>query len=242
MSWCLVLVLVRVASGEALDIAYESVRRQGQEHPTNADVRSSCRCWLSNKEKLKDELQSVSHRFSLLTRVTLKNGEDAGRWSARSALVLRAVAIVPVQRLPVSPSLHPSKGARRRKICRGPGPRLSPEHRHFRSDARSDEIRHCNIGDAQARESSKQDVYRQHRPASTFSATTFLPAGLAVAKTTDANFIAKASRLYEQERNAPSAESLVASPGDAQSHFPSVPVVLRVPTNRAAVAVSVVYG
>ena len=52
------------------------------------------RCWPHEKEQIKDELRSGSYRFSLLSRVTLKNGEDADLWSARDALVLKALALV----------------------------------------------------------------------------------------------------------------------------------------------------
>ena len=36
---------------------------------------------------------SENYRFSLLTRITLKDGEDTDLWSARDALVLKALAL-----------------------------------------------------------------------------------------------------------------------------------------------------
>ncbi|MGO9682625.1 MAG: hypothetical protein ACLPTZ_08565 [Beijerinckiaceae bacterium] len=46
------------------------------------------------KEKIKRELLSGDYRFSLLSRITLQDGEDTDLWSARDALVLKALAIV----------------------------------------------------------------------------------------------------------------------------------------------------
>jgi RNA-directed DNA polymerase len=43
------------------------------------------------------------YRFSLLTRIiTLKDGDDTNLWSARDALVLKALALVLEKHLPVS--------------------------------------------------------------------------------------------------------------------------------------------
>ena len=47
-------------------------------------------------------LRSGSFRFSLLTRITLKDGEETDLWSARDALVLKALALVLGEHLPVS--------------------------------------------------------------------------------------------------------------------------------------------
>lgn len=44
----------------------------------------------------------ASYRFSLLTRITLKDGEETDLWSARDALVLKALALVLGSYLPVS--------------------------------------------------------------------------------------------------------------------------------------------
>ena len=47
---------------------------------------------------------SENYRFSLLTRITLKVGEDTDLWSARDALVLKALALALGEHLPVSRS------------------------------------------------------------------------------------------------------------------------------------------
>lgn len=45
---------------------------------------------------------SGTYRFSLLTRITRTDGEDTDLWSARDALVLKAMALVLGAYLPVS--------------------------------------------------------------------------------------------------------------------------------------------
>ncbi len=49
-------------------------------------------------------------RFGLLTRITFKDGEEIDLWSARDALVLKALAIVLAKHLPVSPRCTHVKG------------------------------------------------------------------------------------------------------------------------------------
>ncbi len=49
-------------------------------------------------------------RFGLLTRITLKDGEEIDLWSARDALMLKALAIVLAKHLPVSPRRTHVKG------------------------------------------------------------------------------------------------------------------------------------
>ena len=50
------------------------------------------------KEQIRTELLAGRYRFGLLARVTLKHGEEVDLWSARDALVLKALAIVLAKR------------------------------------------------------------------------------------------------------------------------------------------------
>jgi RNA-directed DNA polymerase len=97
-----VTILAQLTSDDVLDTAYEWLCRRRRDYSTNANVWSLRRCWPHEKEKIKDELHSGSYRFSLLSRITLKNGEDADLWSARDALVLKVLALVLAMQLPVS--------------------------------------------------------------------------------------------------------------------------------------------
>ena len=61
-----------------------------RDYSPNADVWAFRRDWLREKEQIKADLPSGNYRFSLLTRITLEDGEETDLWSARDALVLKA--------------------------------------------------------------------------------------------------------------------------------------------------------
>ena len=95
-------ILAQLASDDVLDSAYEWLCRRRRGYSANSDVWPFRRRWPSEKTRIKDGLHAGSFRFSLLSRVTLENGEDTDLWSAREALVLKALAIVLAKLLPVS--------------------------------------------------------------------------------------------------------------------------------------------
>jgi hypothetical protein len=103
-------ILAQLASDDVLDSACEWLWRRRRDYSPNADVWASRRNWLREKEQIKADLPSGNYRFSLLTRITLKDGEDTDLWSARDALVLKALAIVLGEHLPVSHSCTHIKG------------------------------------------------------------------------------------------------------------------------------------
>ena len=103
-------ILVQLASDEVLDSAFEWLCRRRLNYSPNSDVWAFRRDWQAEKQRVKNELLSGDYRFSLLTRITLKDGEDTDLWSARDALVLKALAIVLGQHLPVSRSCTHIKG------------------------------------------------------------------------------------------------------------------------------------
>ena len=92
--------------GEAVagrNIAVGTAREPGEprrrrNYPADADVWSLRRSWAEEKEQIRTELLAGRYRFGLLARVTLKHGEEVDLWSARDALVLKALAIVLVKR------------------------------------------------------------------------------------------------------------------------------------------------
>jgi RNA-directed DNA polymerase len=95
-------ILEQLASYEVLDTAYEWLSDRRRDYSANSDVWSFRRCWKREKAQIKDEPLSGNYRFSLLSRVTLKNGEETDLWSARDALVLKSLALVLSEHLPVS--------------------------------------------------------------------------------------------------------------------------------------------
>jgi hypothetical protein len=80
-------VLAQLTSDDVLDSANEWLCRRRRDYSANADVWAFRRNWPRE----------------LLSRVTLKDGEETDLWSARDALVLKALALVLVEYLPFGP-------------------------------------------------------------------------------------------------------------------------------------------
>ena len=69
-------ILGEIASDAVLDVAYDWLCRRRRDYSANSDVWAFRRNWQAEKQRIKDELLSGDYRFSLLTRITLKDGED----------------------------------------------------------------------------------------------------------------------------------------------------------------------
>jgi len=95
-------LLADITSDEVLDSAYDWLCRRRREYSANSDVWAFRRRWPREKEEIKDELHAGRYRFSLLSRITRKEGDEIDLWSARDALVLKALALVLAKHLPVS--------------------------------------------------------------------------------------------------------------------------------------------
>ncbi len=95
-------ILAELTSDDVLDTAYGWLCRRRRAYPADADVWSFRQGWAREKDRLKAALAAGRYRFGLLARVTLKDGEEVDLWSARDALVLKALAIVLAKHLPVS--------------------------------------------------------------------------------------------------------------------------------------------
>ena len=76
----------------------------------DADIWSFRRDWRDERQSLKAALLSGRFRFGLLQRVTNADGSEADLWSARDALVLKALTLVLARVLPVSPRCTHIKG------------------------------------------------------------------------------------------------------------------------------------
>jgi hypothetical protein len=105
-----VSLIDRLASDTVLNRAYEWLCAQRRRWPDAADVLSFRRDWVAEKARLRAELGSGRFRFGLQERVTRGNGEKIDLWSARDALVLKALALVLGEHLPVSPRCVHVKG------------------------------------------------------------------------------------------------------------------------------------
>ncbi len=96
------IVIKDIITDGVLESAYAWLCKRRQGYPCDADVWSFRRNWEQEKTRLKAELLEGSYRVSLLSRVTLKNQQEIDLWSARDALVLKALSLVLVKHLPIS--------------------------------------------------------------------------------------------------------------------------------------------
>ncbi len=103
-------ILAELTSDDVLDTAYDWLCKRRRNYPPDGDVWSFRQRWPAEKKRLTAELAMGRFRFGLLTRVTLKYGEEVDLWSARDALVLKALTIVLAKHLPISPRCTHVKG------------------------------------------------------------------------------------------------------------------------------------
>ncbi len=96
------VILAELTSDVVMDTAYDWLCRRRRAYPADADVWSLRRSWAEEKERIRTELIAGQYWFALLTRITLADGEEIDLWSARDALVLKALAIVLAKHLPIS--------------------------------------------------------------------------------------------------------------------------------------------
>ena len=95
-------MLATLASDRVLDAAYAWLCAQRRHWPANADVWGLRFRWLAEKAAIRQTLLAGHYRFAPLTRITKSDGQCVYVWSARDALVLKALAIVLGGVLPVS--------------------------------------------------------------------------------------------------------------------------------------------
>ncbi len=103
-------LLAAIASDGVLDAAFAWLCKRRRDYPDHADVWEFRRNWPQQKDRIRAELPSGGYRFGLLDRIALANGEEIDLWSARDALVLKALAMVLAGHLPVSRSCTHVKG------------------------------------------------------------------------------------------------------------------------------------
>ena len=96
------IVIEDIIAEDVLESAYAWLCKRRQEYPCDADVWSFRRNWEQERARLKAELLEGSYRVNLLSRVTLTNLQEIDLWSARDALVLKALSLVLVKHLPIS--------------------------------------------------------------------------------------------------------------------------------------------
>ena len=114
-------VLAAIASDSVLDAAFTWLCKRRRDYPDHADVWEFRRNWPQEKDRIRTELPSGRYRFGLLDRVALANGDEIDLWSARDALVLKALAITLSKYLPVSLCCTHVRGRCRARARRSSG-------------------------------------------------------------------------------------------------------------------------
>ncbi len=104
------MLMAQMISDAVLDAAYDWLCKRRRAYPDHADVWDFRRDWPTEKGRLQAALSAGDFRFSLLDRITKADGEEIDLWSARDALVLKALAMVLAEHLPVSRSCTHVKG------------------------------------------------------------------------------------------------------------------------------------
>ena len=100
----------QLVSDHVLNQAYEWLCQRRKHFPTGSDIWSLRRNWPREKARLRAELLTGTYHFGLLSRVTLKSGEEIDLWSAHDALVLKCLSLVLAKKLSISPRCAHVKG------------------------------------------------------------------------------------------------------------------------------------
>ena len=88
------MVMAQLTSDAVLEGAFEWLCLRRKEYPDHADVWDFRRNWAREKVRLQVDLVPGDYRFDLLTRVDTADGGTIDLWSARDALVLKALSLV----------------------------------------------------------------------------------------------------------------------------------------------------
>jgi len=102
--------LTRLISDEVLDRAYEWPCRARRDYPASADIWNFRRNWTNARNLIKQAIATDRFRFGVLDRIVKLDGSEIELWTARDALVLKALSIVLGQVLPVSSRCTHIKG------------------------------------------------------------------------------------------------------------------------------------
>lgn len=98
------MLIGRIASSVILDEAYAWLCLRRRNYPANSDVWWFRWNWASEKQRLQQDLLTGSYRFDALDKVALKDGSSVDIWTARDALVLKALTMCLADMLPASSS------------------------------------------------------------------------------------------------------------------------------------------
>ena len=133
-----VLTLTDIVADATLDAAFAWLCQQRCDWPADADVWRFRQRWPVEQVRMREELLAGTYEVGLLSRVTLQNGEEVDLWSARDAVVMKALALVLPQYLPLSMRCTHLKGHGGLKSAVRQVLQQLPQHRFvLKTDVRS---------------------------------------------------------------------------------------------------------
>jgi hypothetical protein len=94
-------MLATLASDTVIDAAYHWLCQQRRHWPADTEIWDLRFHWPGEKHRIQQALLRGKYRFNALSRITKANGETIHVWSSRDALVLKALANVLADHLPV---------------------------------------------------------------------------------------------------------------------------------------------
>jgi RNA-directed DNA polymerase len=103
-------MLPTLASDAVINQAYQWLCHQRRHWHANTDVWELRSHWQRIKPAIQTELLNGTYRFDPMARVSKANGEVIHIWSARDALVLKALTLVLTPHLPIARSCTHVKG------------------------------------------------------------------------------------------------------------------------------------
>ncbi len=95
-----------LAAEARLDAAFDWLRKRRKDWPAGADVWALRRRWPQEMARMQQELRAGTYEIGLLSRVTLSRDglqEEVDLWPARDAVVMKALAELLLEHLPISP-------------------------------------------------------------------------------------------------------------------------------------------
>ena len=104
------LTIDTIVTDTVLDEAYTWLCQRRKDWPVDADVWRFRWHWVDEKALLRAERLAGTYQVGLLRRVTMSNAEEVDLWSARDAVVMKALSLVLPQYLPLSEQCTHLKG------------------------------------------------------------------------------------------------------------------------------------
>lgn len=100
----------KLIADDTLEKAYAWLCHRRKDYPDSADIWIFRKHWLEEKLTIQQSIASGQYQFGLLSRVNLKEQGDVDLWSAKDALVLKALSLVLADAITIPQNCYLTKG------------------------------------------------------------------------------------------------------------------------------------